>query len=144
MIRVRHGCSKTRLYFIWQNMKQRCLNNNTPTFHYYGGKGISICDDWLTYLKFEEWANSSGYTNDMTIDRLDCGGNYEPDNCRWLSKVDNVSRVKRSRISGYKGVYPQRDKWFVRISINGKVVPFYGFTCPESAACFRYLILLDI
>lgn len=80
-----HGRSNTRLHVIWKNMRSRCLNPNRPGFEDYGGRGITICSEWSDYLTFEKWALVSGYKDDLSIDRLDVNGNYEPKNCIWAS-----------------------------------------------------------
>jgi len=80
-----HGQSKTRLYGIYKGMKQRCNNKNTPAYKYYGGKGVSICPDWLNdFLKFKEWSINNGYLAKKSIDRRNPNGNYCPENCRWV------------------------------------------------------------
>lgn len=78
-----------RLYNIWSCMKQRCCNPNHTAAPWYHFKGIRVCDEWLNYEKFEEWAMSNGYTDELTIDRIDSDRNYEPDNCRWITIYEN-------------------------------------------------------
>ena len=79
----------TRLYRIWTNMKTRCLNpNDEYKYSRYGGRGITICDEWLEYEPFLKWAMSSGYSDDLTIDRVDNSKGYSPDNCRWVTMAE--------------------------------------------------------
>lgn len=81
------------LYNTWQNMKQRCLNPNHPKYHRYGGRGIDICKEWHDIRGFQKWAIENGYKPNLTIDRIDNDGNYEPSNCRWVTQSKN-SRSK--------------------------------------------------
>ena len=79
-----HGKANSRLYKIWQGIKTRCLNNHPR----YGGRGITVCDDWLSFDVFQTWALNNGYSDDLTIDRTNVNGNYEPSNCRWITLLD--------------------------------------------------------
>lgn len=90
---MRHGMSGSRLYGIWIGMRTRCghvRGANAVAIKHYIGKGIRVCDSWQTFPPFAEWALAAGYTDDMTIDRVDSDRGYEPDNCRWLSMRDNL------------------------------------------------------
>ena len=81
----------SRLYRIWGDMKQRCLNPKQQNYKYYGGKGIKVCPEWQnSYLAFKAWALANGYRDDLTIDRIDNDGGYYPENCRWLMLSENV------------------------------------------------------
>ena len=87
--------SSTRPYKILSGMKVRCYNPNNPHYKWYGGRGIKVCDEWLGKegaLRFVEWAMENGYRDDLTIDRIDPEKDYSPDNCRWISSIDNSSR----------------------------------------------------
>lgn len=81
-----HGMSHERIYNVWAGMKKRCSSESHPSYMYYGGRGISVCDEWATnFLAFYEWSMSHGYQDDLSIDRINPDGNYEPSNCRWIS-----------------------------------------------------------
>lgn len=98
-----------RLYKIYLGMKRRCYNSKSVAYKNYGGRGIKICDEWLNdYKSFEKWAYKNGYnekaaTFECTIDRINNDGNYEPNNCRWVSmKIQNQNKRKRKPTKKYK------------------------------------------
>ncbi len=90
-----------RLYNIWHAMKQRCYDDRKREYKYYGGKGIKICDEWLSNFEaFQEWSLKSGYKSNLTIDRINAEKDYCPENCRWITqKENNLNRRGIIRIS---------------------------------------------
>ncbi len=89
---ITHGESKgKRLYSVWAAMLRRCRNKGSM---YYGGKGIRVCAEWVDYTKFRAWAISTGYSDDLTIERVDPSMNYEPSNCEWVTQSVNTWRAK--------------------------------------------------
>lgn len=89
-----HDESRTRLYRVWQSMKQRCYDKNTNGYKDYGARGITVCEEWLKYENFSKWAKENGYQDNLTIDRKDNSKGYSPDNCRWLT-IKEQNRNKR-------------------------------------------------
>lgn len=90
-----HGMRRTRLYNIWTQMIQRCTNQKLDHYERYGGRGISVCNEWRKFEVFAEWAMKNGYKDDLTIDRINVDGNYDPKNCKWSTDVDQ-QRNKRN------------------------------------------------
>lgn len=78
------GRTKERLYHIWMSMRQRCQNPNNQAYKDYGGRGISVAHEWNDYDMFKKWAFENGYSSDLTIERKNVNGNYEPSNCCWI------------------------------------------------------------
>lgn len=103
-IHLKHGMAKTRIWSIWVNMKDRCERKSNKSFMYYGGKGIKVCDEWKKDFKsFYNWSMLNGYTDELTIDRINCQGDYEPNNCRWETMKKQVRNRSITKKAKYKG-----------------------------------------
>ena len=95
----------SRIYRIWHNMKNRCFYPGDKHFNDYGGRGITVCDEWKNDFKsFHDWSMNNGYSDELTIDRIDNDGNYEPSNCRWITMKEQCKNrsKKGSRKNGSK------------------------------------------
>jgi len=97
-----HGGSQTKLYYIWAAMLHRCRNSNNLSYHNYGGKGIRVYQEWNNFKLFSEWSYSNGYSEGLTIHRLNPAGNYEPSNCAWVTLQDNL-KAKARKIKTSEG-----------------------------------------
>lgn len=114
-----HGQRNTALYNVWDAMKQRCMNPKSKAWKYYGGRGVSICEEWQhNFETFNKWANDNGYQKGLTIDRIDVNGDYEPSNCRWVTMREQ-GKNKRCNVSlTYKGETKLISEWAKELGLN--------------------------
>ncbi len=108
-----HGFSdKERLYTIWLRMRQRCNSPSDKGYPYYGGRGISVCEEWNTdYSSFRKWALAEGYTDSLTLDRIDNNCGYSPENCRWVDKKTQANNRRTNRIIEWNGEQHTLSEW---------------------------------
>lgn len=107
-----HSLSKTRLYGIYSKMKGRCYNSNDPAYKWYGGRGISICEEWLNnFESFYGWAINNGYSEELSIDRIDVNGNYEPCNCRWATITIQANNRRNTKFLIYHNETKSIAEW---------------------------------
>lgn len=100
----RHGQTGTRLYVIWQHIIGRCTRKTDNAFKWYGGRGVTICAEWLnSFEAFRDWAMANGYADKLTIDRIDVNGNYCPENCRWVSIAEQQRNKTNNTFVEYDG-----------------------------------------
>ena len=104
--------SRTPLYNTWRNIHQKCLNPNSPAYKYYGGRGISVCDEWKSdFLTFYNWANANGYRDGLTIDRINNDGDYTPNNCRWVTMKEQSINKRNTVTLEYNGITKSIKEW---------------------------------
>lgn len=106
-------------------MKKRCENKNSSNYNLYGGRGISVCDEWKTFEPFEMWANNNGYGNDLSIDRIDVNGDYEPSNCRWATKKEQANNRRSTIHFKCCGKIHTLSEWALILDIDYKLVNKY-------------------
>lgn len=117
--RKTHGGTGTRLWRIWIQMRQRCFCSGTSNFHLYGGRGITVCEEWKNNFEaFRDWALANGYSDDLTIDRKDNDGNYCPENCRWTTRKIQANNTRRNRVLMSDGEEHTLTEWAEALSIN--------------------------
>ncbi len=108
---AKHNKSNTRLFNIWHSMKQRCYYTEHKSYEDYGGRGIAVCEEWQEFEPFYKWAIENGYADNLTIDRKDVNGNYEPSNCRWATPKEQQNNKRNNKIYEYKGEKHNLSEW---------------------------------
>lgn len=106
-----HGKTKTRLYKIWSKMRERCDKKYYIKFKNYGGRGIKVCSEWQKFIPFYNWAMENGYKENLTIDRKDVNGNYDPDNCRWATTKQQGNNKRNNHVVEYRGKTMTITQW---------------------------------
>lgn len=133
---TKHGLSKTRIYGIWGDMNKRCSNRNRTDWMNYGGRGITVCDEWRhDFQAFYFWAKNNGYTEDLSIDRKDNNKGYSPENCQWATKKQQNNNTRASRKITAFGETKNLQQWADESKIGHATILFRlksGWT-PEDA-----------
>ena len=107
-----HGMFGKRIYHIYSGMTQRCENRSSDDYHNYGGRGITVCDEWKnSFESFCDWAMANGYAENLTIDRINVNGNYEPSNCRWVTSKKQNNNRRNNRLLTYNGETHTMAEW---------------------------------
>lgn len=107
---TKHGKTNTRLFRIWDKMIERCEKPNSKHYKGYGSRGISVCKEWHEFITFYDWAMANGYSDKLSIDRINNDGNYEPSNCRWATNIQQSNNKRNNHyyiINGEKLTAPQ-------------------------------------
>ena len=116
---TKHGKNNTRLYKCWCHIKARCYNVTNNHYQYYGGRGIAMCNEWRDdFMSFYNWSMANGYNDTLTIDRIDVNGNYEPNNCRWVTTKQQNRNTRRNRYFTINGVTKCIGEWCEIYNIN--------------------------
>lgn len=139
---ITHGLTQHRFYNTWNGVIQRCNNPNHNRYKDYGGRGITVCEEWLDVRNFVAWCDlTRPDTEGLSLDRTDVDGNYEPTNCRWAdaSTQSLNQRISKSNTSGFVGVdfKPNENKYVARITVLGNRVYIGTFLTIEEAVQAR-------
>jgi hypothetical protein len=139
--RITHGSSNTKLYNVWKELKRRCDVVTSKSYDYYGGRGITICDEWYEFENFRKFAENNGYVEGLSIDRIDNDLGYFPDNCRFVDAYIQTynQRMKSTNTSGRTGVSfdSKRNKWVAYIGHLNDLLYIGNFANYEDACAAR-------
>jgi hypothetical protein len=106
-----HGESKTRLYYVWLSMRNRCYRQGVKGYENYGGRGIEVCEEWRqSYEAFRDWSLSHGYKQGLQIDRINNDSNYSPQNCRWVTHYKNMQNTRINKKVYFQGKWQTRSE----------------------------------
>lgn len=115
---IKHGGSGTRLYNIWKQMRIRCNCCTNPTYKFYGARGIKICPEWDDFATFRDWANQNGYTDKLSIERIDCNGDYCPENCKWIPRSEQAKNTRNNKYYEHNGMKMCHSDWARELHIS--------------------------
>jgi hypothetical protein len=131
---AKHGYWGKRLYRIWRNMICRCTLETHNSYPRYGGRGITVCDEWRDFIPFMEWANANGYQDHLTIDRKENDKGYYPGNCRWATRSEQELNKPRGK---NVGLTQYGKRWRAAVKRNGETKHLGMFGTPEEARTAR-------
>lgn len=126
--KVKHGLyfndsgKRAKLYRVWIGIKERCTNPNNKKYSDYGGRGISISNEWIDYINFHNWAIGNGYCEGLTIERIDVNGNYEPNNCKWIPQSEQSKNRRDCHRIEFNGSIRLLTDVCSELGINNKAV----------------------
>lgn len=120
---ITHGKTNTRLFNIWQSMKIRCFVKTEKVYQNYGARGITVCNEWKDdFMSFYNWAINNGYKKDLSIDRIDNNGNYEPNNCRWVDAKVQARNTRQNINITYNGKTQCISAWAEELNIKKEIL----------------------
>ena len=118
-----HGLRKTRLYNIWCKMRYRCHSQSDNSYKYYGDRGITVCKEWRHSLNsFYDWAMENGYSDNLTLERIDNNGDYKPSNCRWATRKEQANNFRANVLLTVNGMTYTMSQWGDIVGLNPKTI----------------------
>ena len=147
-LRITHGLTKHPIYGTWAAMVKRCTNYKSWDYKYYGGRGVTVCDEWLDVRNFVAWYDlTHPKVKGLTLDRIDNQMGYSPSNCHWVDMKTqaNNKRIGKNNTSGYVGVYSGviKDGWYAKVGSNNKLINIGSFKTKEEAAQARDTYIIE-
>ena len=149
-----HGIRYTRINRIYSSMKQRCYNPKCDEYYSYGGRGISVCQEWKdSVVSFAEWAYQNGYSDNLTLDRINVNGNYEPSNCRWVSIKVQANNKTNNVYHTINGIAKTLPDWCDYYGVPYKIVKgridrgwdtFTALTTPKLRSNGKYYFMASM
>lgn len=120
-----HGMSETKIYATWCRMKGRCYSKTNRKYYRYGARGITVCDEWLGengFMNFYNWSMENGYSEELSIDRIDNDKGYSPDNCRWADNFQQANNTSKTHKITYNGETHSIAEWSRILGISRCVI----------------------
>lgn len=136
-INIKHGFYNHPLWHILQGMKERCYNINCEHYKDYGGRGITVCDEWLNdFLSFENWCLENGWERGLEIDRRENDGIYEPGNCRFVTSAQNCRNRRSNIFFTFNNRTMVLKDWAIELGIKYKLlhkhIKYKGFSFEDA------------
>lgn len=118
------GLAQDKLYWAWNHMIQRCDKDYENNKRFYKDRGIKVCEEWYDFLVFREWSLNNGFSENLSLDRIDNNGNYEPSNCRWATKEQQSNNTRATKLIEYKGEIKSISQWARIFGISRKTISY--------------------
>jgi hypothetical protein len=116
--------TKRKIHQVWRNMMCRCYRKEHTSYEYYGGRSIKVCEEWHTFEPFYKWALANGYSDNLTIDRIDVNSNYEPSNCRWATQKEQANNRRNNHLFTYNGETKTISEWAESLGITHQALEY--------------------
>ena len=125
-LNFKHGMKDTKIHNSWRGMRERCINKNHNHYKSYGGRGITVCDEWNDidngFINFYNWAMNNGYEEGLTIERIDVNGNYEPSNCKWVTNTEQANNKRNTIYLKYNNKTQSLLDWCKELNLDYTLV----------------------